>query len=115
MAEYLALIYEDESSWATAGDETFQQVMKGHEEFGHANADSLRGGNALQPKATAKTVRADPSGRLIVTDGPFIETKESVAGYYLLEAASHEEAVEKAKQIPAPFGGVEVRPVRVFE
>ncbi len=46
----------------------------------------------------------------MVTDGPFAETKEALGGYYLIEAADLDEALALAKQVPAPFGGVEVRP-----
>jgi len=115
MAEYLILIYEDEASWATAGEEAFEQVMKGHNEFGHTNEAAIRGGKALQPTPTAKSIRPDSSGRLMVTDGPFVETKETLGGYYLVEAADLDEAIEMAKQVPAPSGGVEVRPIRVFD
>jgi len=48
----------------------------------------------------------------VVTDGPFAEAKEALGGFYLVEAADLDEALELAKQVPAPFGGVEVRPVR---
>jgi hypothetical protein len=49
-----------------------------------------------------------------VTDGPFAETKEALGGYYLVDAESLDEALALAKQVPAPFGGVEVRPIRIF-
>ena len=73
------------------------------------------GGNALQPTATATTIRRDGAGGFTVTDGPFAETKEALGGYYLIEAADLDEAIAIAKQVPARFGGVEVRPVMVFE
>jgi len=47
-------------------------------------------------------------------DGPFVETKEALGGYYLVEAADLDEAIAMAKDIPMPGGGVEVRPVMVF-
>jgi hypothetical protein len=49
-----------------------------------------------------------------VTDGAFAETKEALGGYYLVEAADLDEALALAKQVPMPFGGVEVRPIRTF-
>lgn len=115
MAEYLILIYENEDSYATADQTTFNRVMAGHQEFGEKNSAHLRGGNALQPTGTATVVRRDASGNTAVTDGPFAETKEALGGYYLIEAADLDEAVDIAKQVPAEFGGVEVRPIRVFE
>jgi hypothetical protein len=114
MAEYLVLIYGDEASWASAGPEHWDATMKAHNEFGNANAAALRGGNALQPTSTATSIRANGSGGYAVTDGPFAETKEALGGYYLIEAADLDEAVAIAKQVPASFGGVEVRPIMVF-
>ena len=114
MSEYLILIYEDEGAMATAGEEVFEQVMKGHNEFGHNNEKALRGGNALTPPSQATSIRADSSGRLVVSDGPFLETKEGIGGYYLVEAADLDEAIALAKQVPAA-SGVEIRPVRVFD
>jgi len=115
MAEYLLLIYGAEAEFDSAEPETFTQMMKGHQVFGERNAAVLRGGNALQPTATATSVRTDPSGGFVVTDGAFAETKEAVGGYYLVEAADLDEALSLAKQIPMPFGGVEVRPIRTFD
>ena len=67
---------------------------------------------ALQPVDTATTVRIR-NGRLSVTDGPFTETKEQLAGFYLIDARNLDEAVELASKIPpARVGSIEVRPVR---
>jgi hypothetical protein len=115
MAEYLILIYGDESALDTARAEDFGKMMKGHQDFGERNAAALRGGNALQPTGTATSVRQDSSGSFAVTDGPFAETKEALGGYYLVEAADLDEALALAKQIPMPAGGVEVRPIRTFD
>ena len=114
MAQYLVLIYEDEASYANADSSVYEQVMKAHNEFGERNHDSLRGGNALQPTSTATSIRRDASGNLAVTDGPFAETKEALGGYYIIEAPDLDAALAVAKQVPARFGGVELRPVMVF-
>ena len=115
MPQYLILIYEDEAAWASAGQEGLDQAMKEHMAFGENHAAVLRGGNALEPTGAATSIRKDSSGGLAVTDGPFAETKEVLGGYYMVEAANLDEAIAVAKQVPAPFGGVEVRPVRVFD
>jgi hypothetical protein len=47
----------------------------------------------------------------VVTDGPFVETKEALGGFYIVEAADLDQAITFAKQCPAPAGGIEVRPV----
>jgi hypothetical protein len=114
MAQYAILIYEDEAGWARGGPEA-DEGFKAHGEFGEKHADVLRGGNALQPTATATAIRKDGSGGFAVTDGPFAETKEALGGFYLIEAPDLDAAIEVAKQVPAPFGGVEVRPVMVFD
>jgi hypothetical protein len=114
MAQYLMLIYEDEARWAEASPEQAQEVMRRHDDFVASHHSVLRGGHALQPTSTATSLRTDPSGHLAVTDGAFAETKEAVGGYYVIEAANLDEALAVAKAIPAPFGGVEIRPVKEF-
>jgi hypothetical protein len=115
MAEYLVLIYENEADYAKADGQVFDEVMKAHNDFGSTHGASIRGGNALQPSSTATTIRGGRSDSVTVTDGPFVETKEALGGYYLIEAADLDAAIEIAKQVPARFGGVEVRPVMVFD
>ena len=110
MAEYLILIYGDEQRIADGGQEMGDQLMQGHMKFGENNGPAIRGGNALQSVTTATTIRDG-----VVTDGPFAETKEALGGYYLVEAKDLDEALKIAKQVPAPTGGVEVRPIRVFD
>jgi len=66
----------------------------------------------LFPVETAKTLRIR-NGRVAITDGPFAETKEQLAGFYLIDAANHDEALQIAAKIPpARAGSIEVRPVR---
>lgn len=115
MAEYLVLIYEDEDRWENAGPDTFGQILAAHQAFGEKHKAALRGGNALQPSAMATSVRKDTSRGFAVTDGAFAETKEALGGYYVVEAADLDEALRIAKDVPAPFGGIEVRPVRTFD
>ena len=115
MAQYLVLIYEDQDGYATATPEVWGAVMQEHEQFAANVGDKLVGGHALEQTTTATSIRKNDSGDYTVTDGPFAETKEALGGYYLLEAADLDEAIALAKQVPARFGGVEVRPVMVFE
>ena len=112
MAEYLILIFEDESAYATASPDVLQQVMEAHNRFSEQVAErggKIVEGRALQPTSTATSIRGD-----VVTDGPFIETKEAVGGYYLIEARDLDHALDIAKLCPVRFGGVEVRPIMVF-
>ena len=113
MPEYLILIYEDENSYATATPDVLQQVMEAHGRFAQQveeRGGKIVTGRALQPTATATTVRDD-----VVTDGPFAETKEALGGFYLVEARDLDHALELGKLTPARFGGVEVRPIMTFE
>ena len=108
MAEYLILIYGDEASQASLGNAELAEIMAGHNAFGDNNRAALRGGNALTPSGTATTIREDG-----VTDGPFLETKEALGGYYLIEAPDLDAALAIAKQVPfGPGGGLEVRPIQ---
>jgi hypothetical protein len=115
MGQYLVLIYDDEKRWADADKTVWDQTMAGHNAFGEAAGDAMKGGNALQPTSTATTIVKDGKGGFTITDGPFVETKEALGGYYLLEAADLDAAIALAKQVPAPFGGVEVRPIMTFD
>ena len=109
MAQYPILIYEDESNYVNPDPAVWQQAMDAHNRFAEqvvAAGGEILGGNALQPTATATSIRND-----IVTDGPFAETKEALGGYYLVEAKDLDQALAFGKLCPAPFGGVEVRPI----
>ena len=112
MAHYLVLIYEDEATWENTDPERAASILGEHTEFLAQHASVVRGGNALEPTATATTIRKDSSGRPVVTDGAFAETKEALGGYYLIEADDLDAALAIAGRVPAPFGGVEVRPIR---
>ena len=112
MSQYLILIYEDESFYAEASPEVLDGVMQAHNRFAEQATGlgaKILGGNALQPTSTATTIRND-----VVTDGPFIESKEALGGYYLIEANDLDQALAVAKLCPASAGGVEVRPIMVF-
>ena len=71
----------------------------------------LRSGSGLQPSTTATTVRG--GDEVVLTDGPFVETKEQLAGYYVVDCADLDEAIAWAKKVPAFLWGaaIEVRPV----
>ena len=109
MTQYLILIYEDEAQYLDMTPEQGEQIFAAHGRFAEQVGEhgaTLLGGNALEPTTTATTVRND-----IVTDGPFAETKEVLGGYYLIDARDLDHALEIAKLCPAPYGGVEVRPI----
>ncbi len=111
MPQYAVLIYQDESSYADP--EALDSLIKAHGTFMEHNGSALRGGSGLLPAETATSIRKDASGGFTVTDGAFVETKEALGGYYVIEVADLDEAITVAKQVPATGGGVEVRPLRV--
>ncbi len=113
---YMLLIYDDEARWQSLSDEERGAIMEQY--FAYTGELQERGayvdGSALQPTATATTVRVD-GGETMTTDGPFAETKEQLGGFYLIEARDLNEALQVAAKIPsARIGSIEVRPVVDF-
>jgi hypothetical protein len=111
--QYLALIYGDESRWGSLSPEQREREMG--EYMALSEADVTRGGNELDSVTTATTVRVR-NDETLVTDGPFIESKEVLGGYYVFECDSIDEACGWAAKIPAArHGAIEVRPVHSEE
>lgn len=105
--KYLCLVYGEEDKIGAMDDHECLAVDAALRGSGHCIASE-----ALQPVATATTVRVR-NGRLSISDGPFAETREALAGFYLIEARDLNEAVQLAAKIPpAAVGCVEVRPIR---
>lgn len=113
---YVLLIYGSEAAAAGMTQEEHAALMQGHGAFVQEAQQRrlLTGGAPLQPTGTATTVRAR-NGKTLITDGPFAETKEQLAGFYILNCKDLDEAIEMAGKVPdAPFGSIEVRPVIEF-
>lgn len=115
--QYLLLLYGNEQ------DDVGLTEQQQQEAFGEwvAYTDDMKAkrafvaGEALQPTATATSVRVR-NGDRVVTDGPFMETKEQLGGYYVIDVDNLDAALEWAAKCPAAFNGtVEVRPIMVFE
>lgn len=111
--KYLCLIYDDEQQWQKFPKEVQDKYMGEYMAF----TDSIKkngqfvGSNQLQPSDTATIVRAR-NGKVSTTDGPYVETKEQLGGYYLIEAKDLNDAIQVASRIPsARSGSIEVRPV----
>ncbi len=114
---YLALIYEDETKMMSATPEEMGAVMEAYTKYDHEITESgaKLAGEALQPTATATTVRVK-DGQTVTTDGPFAETKEQLGGFYMVEAKDLDEAIAWAAKIPgADSGSIEVRPILEFD
>jgi hypothetical protein len=111
MTQYAALIYTRDADWTTPSE---AETGKAYAEFGETNGAALRGGAGLHHTSTATTVRVKggKGGDVVTTDGPFAEAREVLAGFYVIEAADLDEAVNIAAQIPGAWdGAVELRPV----
>ena len=105
--KYLLLVYGEEAKMREVDDLSCLAFDKSVRDSGHCIASE-----ALQPVATATTVRVR-NGKTSITDGPFAETKECLAGFYMVEARDLNEAIQIASRIPpAQIGSIEVRPIR---
>jgi hypothetical protein len=115
--KYLLALIGDESRFAEMTPDQQAEVMKAWDAYTQAAIDAgvHLGGEGLQPSSTATTVQIQASGDPIVSDGPFAETKEQLAGYYLLDCKDLDDALAWAQRIPMPGGTVEVRPVMDYE
>jgi len=114
--EYLLLIYGSEAEGkklsAAENGQIYNEYMAFTEDI--TKSGKNKGGNPLEPIATATTVRVR-NGKTVVTDGPFAETKEQLGGYYVVEAKDLDEAISIAARIPgAKHGSIEVRPIMKF-
>ena len=114
---YLLLIYTQEQAEVEATPAEQEAVMDAYFAFSREvrEAGVMLGGEALQPTATATTVRVR-EGKTLTADGPFAKTKEQLGGYYMLECPNLDEAIEWAAKIPgASHGSVEIRPLVEFD
>ena len=111
MAKYLVLIYGDEQRWANRTDLELRALEDGHAAFRAAAGAGVVGGHELADSATATSLRAGQNGPTI-TDGPFLETKEHIGGFWILECADMDEALAWARKgVAATRGQVEVREI----
>ena len=115
--QYLLTIYVDEADFTNATPEEGMAMMAAYDALTAElkEAGVFLGGEGLQPTSTATTVRVR-DGEPLLTDGPFAETREQLAGFYLLDCGDLDDAVRWAAKIPsAARGSVEVRPVIDYE
>ncbi|MEO8829171.1 YciI family protein [Lapillicoccus sp.] len=111
MAQYVILIYDDEAAVAESGTEVVDAIMRDHDRFVRTHQDQVITSYRLRPGYAATSVRRTDGGELVVTDGVFTETKEVLGGLYLVDAPDLDGAISLAADVPAPWGGVEVRPI----
>jgi hypothetical protein len=107
--KYALLIYDVAEAWEGLSEDEREAISR--EYYAIAELPGVYGGAHLQPAASATTVRVN--GETLTTDGPFVEMKEFLGGYYLLEADDVDAALAVAARVPAARmgGAVEVRPI----
>ena len=112
--KYMLLVHHDEEGFGTFSETKRQQMLDESVELTHQlhAKQQYISASPLQPAATAAIVRVR-DGKSFVTDGPFVETREQIAGYFLIDVKDLDEAIGIAARVPgARIGTVEVRPVR---
>jgi|ERR1700722_10006481 hypothetical protein len=113
---YMLLIYTKEAEAAKMTPEEFDKISAAHYAVMQETSKLgiFRGSEPLRPTATATIIRTQ-QGKPLITDGPFAETKEQLAGYYILDCENLDEAIHWAKKIPTSFKGdsgcIEIRPL----
>jgi hypothetical protein len=110
--QYLMMIYANERETAALDGAAEKTMMQEYADFTKSivQAGQLKAADRLKPTSTASTVRVR-NGKVVITDGPFAETREQLGGYYLVEAKNLDEALAIAARIPgAKQGSIEVRP-----
>jgi hypothetical protein len=114
MAKYLLLIFGDEKQWDAMTPDERTAHNAAHKVFSDAAGARVVGGAELELASLATTVRLGESDELVTTDGPFLEAKEAVGGYYLLDAEDLDEVLKLVALLPevrASHSGVEIRPL----
>ncbi|MEO1022977.1 MAG: YciI family protein [Bacteroidota bacterium] len=112
MNKYLILLFDHEDMYANSSPQDMQEEVALHGQWIEELGDHYVGGEALQE--SSRSIRG---AQHVVSDGPFIESKEIIGGFYMLQAKDLEEATELAKGCPTLRlgGGLEIRPVMDFE
>jgi hypothetical protein len=114
MAKYLILIYGDEQRWQAMSPRERAEIDEGHRRFRARAGAAVLASGELEPPATATSLRAGSADRPAITDGPFLETKEVLGGFYLLQARDLDEAIALSgdlAEVAHDHSGVEVRPL----
>ena len=115
--QYLLLIYRNEAELGRMDPAARQKMTAEYGTFTQSIIQSghFKAGDGLQPTSTATTVRVR-DGKILTTDGPFAETREQLAGYYMVDAKDLDSAISIAARIPgAREGSIEVRPIMIYK
>jgi hypothetical protein len=103
VSSYLVLLYRDEAAIDAMSEQERAAMLAAHQQFRARHGSAVGVGHALRFTDTARSIRPGPDGQTI-TDGPFVETKEALGGFYLIEAEDLDAAVAIAADVPTPVG-----------
>jgi hypothetical protein len=112
--QYMLLLFQDETRWATFSPEVAEREMGAYIAYTQAlnEAGIMVAGDPVQPTTTATTVTVAADGKTSVLDGPYAETKEQLGGYYIIEVPDLDAAIAWAARCPgASHGTIRVRPI----
>jgi hypothetical protein len=115
--KFMLLLWGDEGHWADMSEEEAAAEMARWGDYSNQliAAGAMVSGEGLQASTTSRILRVE-NGEQVVTDGPYAETKEQLGGFYVIECASMDEALDWAAKAPsADRGSTEVRPVMLYE
>jgi hypothetical protein len=114
MAKYMVLIFGDEAEWAAMSSEEESKIDQAHRAFSTQAGAAIVAAGQLEPTETATNIRAGSDGQPAITDGPFLEAKEGLGGFYVLEADDLDQVISLASglhEVHAGHSGVEIRPL----
>jgi hypothetical protein len=114
MAKYMVLIFGDEAEWEAMSPEEGAKIDEAHRAFTARAGTAILAAGQLEPSQTSTSLRADGAGQVAITDGPFLEAKEGLGGFYLLEADDLDQVISLASglhEVHAGHSGVEIRPL----
>ena len=114
MAKYMLLIYGNAQHWDNIAPKDMSEIDAGHRAFVARAGSSILAAGQLEPMSMATTLRGGADGRTSVTDGPFLESKEVVGGFYVLDASDLDEVISLANELAEvkhDHSGVEIVPL----
>jgi hypothetical protein len=114
MTKYMVLIFGDEAQWAAMSSAERGEIDQAHREFAAKAGPAILAAGELEPSQTSTSLRSGGAGQVAITDGPFLEAKEVLGGFYLLEAEDLDRVIALASglhEVHAGHSGVEIRPL----
>jgi hypothetical protein len=114
MTKYMILIFGDETRWEAIGAEEEAVRDEAHRQFAAKAGPAILAAGQLEASQTSTSLRAGTAGQVAITDGPFLEAKEVLGGFYLVEAEDLDHVIALAsglQEVHAGYSGVEIRPL----